>query len=196
MRPRSEAPARILEAAIDVIETGGEVAIRVHDLANSCGVTGPILYRAFGSREGLIEAAQTERYRRSLTGLDAIIDSMAACTTADALRDALHRAVDEALGDRHGRRVRANIIGSCVTRPALAASIATLHRTAVDRIATVWQAAQSKGLLRSGVDLRVVAAWWLGQLDSRVHLELATSHVDDRAWDDITRQSLVGALIG
>lgn len=196
MRPRSEAPARILEAAIDVIETGGEVAIRVHDLANSCGVTGPILYRAFGSREGLIEAAQTERYRRSLSGLDAIIDTMAGCTTADALRDALHRAVDEALGDRHGRRVRANIIGSCVTRPALAASIAALHRTAVDRIATVWQAAQSKGLLRSGVDLRVVAAWWLGHLDSRVHLELATNHVDDRAWDDITRQSLVGALIG
>ena len=195
MRPRSEAPARILEAAIDVIESGGEVAIRVHDLANSCGGTGPILYRAFGSREGLIEAAQTERYRRSLTELDTIVDTMAGCTTADSLRDALQRAVDHALGDRHGRRVRANIVGSCVTRPALAASIAALHRNAVERIATAWQAAQSKGLLRSGVDLRAVAAWWLGQLDSRVHLELATSHVDERTWDDIARRSLIGALL-
>ena len=39
MRARSEAPARILEAAIAVIEDGGEVAIRVHDLAGACGVT-------------------------------------------------------------------------------------------------------------------------------------------------------------
>lgn len=194
MRPRSEAPARILEAAIDVIESGGEVAIRVHDLANSCGVTGPILYRAFGSREGLIEAAQTERYRRSLTELDTIIDSMAGCSTADALRDALQRAVDQALGDRHGRRVRANIIGSCVTRPALATSIAALHRGAIDRMATAWQSAQSKGLLRPGTDLRALAAWWLGQLDSRVHLELGAGHVDDAAWDDIARRSLIGAL--
>lgn len=196
MRPRSEAPARILEAAIDVIESGGEVAIRVHDLANSCGVTGPILYRAFGSREGLIEAAQAERYRRSLGDLDAVIDTMAGCNTADALRDALHRAIDLALGDRHGRRVRANIVGSCTSRPALAASVAALHRTAVDRIATAWQNAQSLGLVRSGVDLRAVAAWWLSLLDSRVHLELATSHIDDRAWDAITRESLVGALLG
>jgi AcrR family transcriptional regulator len=195
VRPRSEAPARILEAAIDVIESGGEVAIRVHDLANSCGVTGPILYRAFGSREGLIEAAQTERYRRSLLELDVIIESMAGCTTAEALHDALHRAVDQALGDRNGRRVRANIIGSSITRPALAASIAALHRSTIDRIATAWQTAQSNGLLRPGTDLRALAAWWLGQLDSRVHLELSAGHVDDAAWDDIARRSLVGALL-
>lgn len=196
MRPRSEAPARILEAAIDVIESGGEVAIRVHDLANSCGVTGPILYRAFGSREGLIEAAQTERYRRSLGVLDEVVETMSGCTSAATLRDALHRAIDVAIGDRHGRRVRANIVGSCVTRPALATSIAGLHRAAVDRVAAVWRTAQSNGVVRDGVDLHALAAWWLGQLDSRVHLEIGTSHVDDQAWDTIARDSLVTALVG
>jgi AcrR family transcriptional regulator len=48
---------RILELAIQAIDSGGEVAVRVNDLAAAAGVTVPTLYRYFGSRDDLNVAA-------------------------------------------------------------------------------------------------------------------------------------------
>ena len=55
---------KIIERAIAVLEKDGEAAIRTNTIAADCGCTAPILYREFQSREGLIIAAQAERYRR------------------------------------------------------------------------------------------------------------------------------------
>jgi AcrR family transcriptional regulator len=62
----AEAVAKILERAIEVIAEGGETAIRTNTIAYDCGTTPPVLYRAYGSREGLVVAAQAERYRRTM----------------------------------------------------------------------------------------------------------------------------------
>ena len=56
---------RILELAVEAIDAGGEEAIRVNDIAAEAGVTVPTLYRHFGSRDGLVEAAQTYRFRKT-----------------------------------------------------------------------------------------------------------------------------------
>ena len=56
---------RILELAVSAIDEGGEAAVRVNDLAAEAGVTIPTLYRHFGSRDGLVEAAQTYRFRKT-----------------------------------------------------------------------------------------------------------------------------------
>lgn len=196
MRPRSEAPARILEAAIGVITSGGEVAIRVHELANACGVTGPILYRAFGSREGLIEAAQLERYRRTLLPLDQFVEALRSCGQNDEFRATVICAASSAVEDRENRRIRANIIGSSTTRPNLASAITGLRNTMIERIADALAHAQRAGCLRADLDVAAAASWWLAQVDSRVHVELAPSTVDNDRWDSIARDALGAVLFG
>jgi AcrR family transcriptional regulator len=64
----SETPVkqRLLELAIQTIDESGEPGIRVNQLAESAGVSIPTLYHHFGSREGLIEEAQAERFIRAL----------------------------------------------------------------------------------------------------------------------------------
>mgnify|MGYP002737989964 CR=1 FL=1 len=55
--------AVILREAIAVITESGEQAIRTKSVASAAGVTEPTLFHYFGSREGLIEEAQAERFR-------------------------------------------------------------------------------------------------------------------------------------
>lgn len=199
MRARSEAPAKILEAAIAVIEDGGEVAIRVHDIAAACGVTGPILYRAFGSREGLIIAAQAERYRRSTShDADALAEAIDGATSTGLLRDALDAELRTAFGDdrRHDRRVRANIVGSSTTRPQLAQAITDIDRTLVDRAAAAWERAQRRGLVRTDADPTALASWWFAHVDSRLRIELAPTRLNGDAWNGLARDAALAAVFG
>lgn len=66
MARETDSLARILDETIAVIETSGESAIRLAKIATRAGVTRQTLYRYFSSREHLITAAHTERFRRTL----------------------------------------------------------------------------------------------------------------------------------
>jgi AcrR family transcriptional regulator len=57
---------RIPQAAMTVIETRGEVGLRVDEMGEMAGVTTPSIYQVFAHRDGRISAAQAERYRRDL----------------------------------------------------------------------------------------------------------------------------------
>lgn len=198
VRRRSEAPARILEAAIATIEEGGESAVRVHDLAAACGVTGPILYRAFGSREGLVVAAQTERYRRTaIADVDALSNEIDRCASCDELRTVLSRHVAHILSPERSRdrRVRANIVGSSITRPALAAEIVAIDRRTVGLVGAALDRARSRSLVRSDVDTLALAAWVVGQATGRIHVDLAPSDIDAAAWDDIARTAVLSMAV-
>ncbi|HEY0519552.1 MAG TPA: helix-turn-helix domain-containing protein, partial [Ilumatobacteraceae bacterium] len=63
---RPHAARRVLEAAIEAIDAGGEHAVRVQDIADQAKVQVPILYRHFVNRDGLIQAAQLERISRQV----------------------------------------------------------------------------------------------------------------------------------
>ena len=83
---------RILELAISAIDEGGEAAVRVNDLATEAGVTVPTLYRHFGSRDGLVEAAQTYRFRKTqFVDGSVLAASLAKCKNQDELRKALRK---------------------------------------------------------------------------------------------------------
>ena len=118
---------RILERTIQVIEESGEAAIRTNPIAFECGVTPPILYRAFASREGLIIAAQAERYRRS-TEVSAkyLYDSIARADSRESLIANVSSLLDFVFSkDRaENRRLRVEVIGSSVSRPQLRELIA------------------------------------------------------------------------
>jgi AcrR family transcriptional regulator len=59
---------RIIRATIDVIVREGAAGVRVHEIAATCDITATTIYRYFGDRRGLVNAAQAERYRPVLGG--------------------------------------------------------------------------------------------------------------------------------
>ena len=188
---------RILERTIQVIEESGEAAIRTNPIAFECGVTPPILYRAFTSREGLIVAAQAERYRRS-TEVSAkyLYDSIARADSRESLIANVSSLLDFVFSkDRaENRRLRVEVIGSSVSRPQLRELIAGIDQEYSVSIALAYQSAVEKGWMSSGKNLEAIALWAQGLLNTRYMVDAAASDEDANTWNELTRQSILSAL--
>lgn len=188
---------RILERAIQVIEESGEAAIRTNPIAFECGVTPPILYRAFGSREGLIIAAQAERYRRSTTEsfeiLKRYIDE---ATSRDTLLQNIADTLDFIFSDGRAanRRLRAEVIGSSVSRPALREELSRVDREYAALIVEAYQKAIHNGWISSTKNLEVIALWAQGLINARY---LFDNHLDSdygKSWNELTRRAILDAI--
>ena len=188
---------RILERTIQVIEESGEAAIRTNPIAFECGVTPPILYRAFASREGLIIAAQAERYRRS-TEVSAkyLYDSIARADSRESLIANVSSLLDFVFSkDRaENRRLRVEVIGSSVSRPQLRELIAGIDQEYSVSIALAYQSAVEKGWMSSGKNLEAIALWAQGLLNTRYMVDAAASDENANTWNELTRQSILSAL--
>jgi AcrR family transcriptional regulator len=189
---------RMIEEAIATIEQDGEAAIRVRDICEACSAREPALYLRFGSRAGLIVAAQAERYRRSIEIL--VTRSLFALNetieTGD-LSTLLKRAVDWGFDpDLRNRLTRINVIGSSVSRPALADAIAEVNNEAIHELAGGVERARDAGLINPIGTPEAIAAWYLGTATSRSFVEFKGSAVTDDTWNDVFIASLTAVLLG
>ena len=190
---------RILERAIEVIEHGGEVAIRTNTIAEECGVTAPILYRAFTNREGLVVSAQAERYRRSTAvAVQYLVSYIENASTRDELRQNISSALDFifSVERSQARRLRAEVIGSAVSRPQLRAAVAATDLAYADQVADAYGAAMEKGWIDASVNVRGVALWAQGVINARVNIEFNEDPQVAEAWNTLTKSAILGALFG
>ncbi|NCZ71138.1 MAG: TetR/AcrR family transcriptional regulator [Actinobacteria bacterium] len=190
---------RILDLAIAAIDEGGEVAIRVNDLAAAAGVTVPTLYRHFGSRDGLIVAAQTQRFRLTQNSDTSILSvALARAKTAEQFQKTLRKEL--LLHFERDRWVlratRLNTLGSAVKRPDLQASIAQAQREGAMGIAMALEPYQRKGWLRPDVDLLALAYWYMGQILGRALIEMGDDPVVEKHWNQISIEAVVVAAFG
>ncbi len=189
---------RMIEEAIAAIEQDGEAAIRVRDICDACSVREPALYLRFGSRAGLIVAAQAERYRRSIEIL--VTRSLFALNETietGNLSTLLKRVVDWGFNpDLRNRLTRINVIGSSVSRPALAEAIAEVNNEAIHELAGGVKRARDAGLINPIGTPEAIAAWYLGTATSRSFVEFKGSAMTDDTWNDVFIASLTAVLLG
>jgi AcrR family transcriptional regulator len=189
----------MLEAAIQTIADHGEVGIRVEAVARAAGVAKPTLYHFYGDREGLIEAAQCERYRRTLAyGVVDQFEMIRHCRSGEEFQ-ALVRAWTGSLGDEAGeerRRIRIEVLGSSVSRPALRQRIAAIEYDAAGALAEVLAYARDRGWVRSDLDLHTAAVWWFGMMNGRYLVESPNSAFDPTAWDTLATETVMSVLFG
>lgn len=196
---RDPVAQRILDAAIVSIDAQGEVGLRVQDVVLQAGVQIPILYRHFGNREGLVQAAQLERLRRDLaveievTG--AMLGSAESAVEFRAILDAvLNRVMSEERRLPRSRRV--NVMGSTYGRPELTAAVARSQHVAIDWIAGVLTRPAERGWIRQDIDLRVFATWLAGTMIGRFVAELDTESIDMAVYDQMWLDSIHHTLFG
>lgn len=192
-------PQRILERAIEVLEEQGEAGIRTHQIAEDCGVTAPILYRAFGDREGLIVAANAERYRRNRDYMGPEFrEAVMECSSRDDFRAVVERVIAFMISpDRAtARRFRASVLGGAVTRPHLAAEVTRADAGVVSAYCEVLEFAREKGWVEYSGGFSALVYWWLGTIDGRVHLEIGGGEAHLADWDRLFTTSIMVALFG
>lgn len=196
-REGSTAPQRILQRAIEVIEESGEAGIRTNPIAAECGVTPPILYRAFKSREGLIIAAQSERYRRaSEVAAEFLCERIESGRTKDELVQNFSSALDYVFADQRtaARLLRTEVIGSAVSRPELREKIVEIDRAYANQIAASLTFAYEQGWIRADVNLEAVTMWGLALVNSRLSIEFDGRSDMKSAWNQFSKRAIIDAL--
>lgn len=190
---------RILERAIQVIDEAGEVAIRTNPIAAECGVTPPILYRAFQSREGLVIAAQAERYRRATeAAAQRMFDLVKSATSKEDLIAKVSASLDFIYdpGRHTNRSIRAGVIGSAVSRPELQKQIAEIDAAYSAQIADAYSVAVNKGWIDADINLAAVALWAQGITNARINVEFSNNAELSTAWNALAKRAILDAIFG
>ncbi len=115
-----DSKALILDLAIAAPDAGVEAAVRVNRFVAEVGVTPPVLY-PFGSRDGLVIAAQVARFTgRTVEDIPTIGKAVTECQSSDELRMSLMSTWTRILAERSRICwVRTNAFGSIFARPEL-----------------------------------------------------------------------------
>lgn len=196
----SNTARRILDYAVDVIAKQGEAALRIHELEAATGISIGSIYHFFGSREGLIEAAQAERYMQGLReSVDAVSVVLGGCRSRDQLIAHLRR-LNREFGSHEGairRRTRLSVLGSALGRPNLERLVGEEQGVLLeDQLVEILRPFQEKGWIRRGVPLRELSSWLAGQWLGRALIEIGPSRSDGHAWTKVAEEALLAVICG
>lgn len=187
---------RLIDAAIEIIDASGEQAVKVREVAARAGVTEPSLYHFFGDRNGLIEEAQSERFRRNQ--MDVLGDFAAAiieCETREdfvaLVRTSFAGAMSQDRADR--RFARMNVIGSIQGRSGLLERVTEQQRNVLKVVGDAMRVAQRLGFIRPDVDCYALTMWTIGMAQGRTLIEMDPTLVDGDAWNRVATDALLAA---
>lgn len=190
---------RILETAITIIDAEGEAGVRVDRIAELAGITKPSIYHFFASRDGLIVAAQAERYRRSLLfSLPALMESVRACRSRDEFSMIIRNRIRSfSLPEgKHRRRERIQVLGSAVSRPALRAQLLDVEARATGDFVTMLTFAHEQGWITTRFDFTVVARWWFGVMLGRHLVDDVLDGEESEEWTEIVIEAMEHIIYG
>lgn len=179
----------LLRATVEVIDHSGMKAVRVRDIAARAGVKEPSVYHYFGSRDGLVEAAQAQRYSRGLLELIQAFDRLIrACSSVDEFHDAIRRVVSAVVAPEREivRSVRADVLGSAMSRPDLKQAVAEAQAQSHILLSGAVAYAQSQGWVRPELDTMAFAVWYTGMVNGRIVYEIDPQQCDSSSWDELT----------
>ena len=189
----------ILDCVVTIIEEKGESAVRISDITEQTGVSISSIYHFFTDREGLIAAAQAERYVRSIDAQLSRLREMLSGKTSEGEVEEIALAMFALVNapERASvRKERLSVLGSTVGRPVLAAKVAEIQDRFVRDFGALVQDAQDRGLVRKDFDATAVAAFAMGVMLGRSLIEIGPSSVDEEAWNKIFNSTLRELFLG
>lgn len=188
---------RILDWAVERIDADGEAALRIAELTEQYGISLTSIYHHFGSRDGMVQAAQVERFVASPGAhMDEVEQLVLACSTVEEYRAALGVIARQLLDSERipNRRRRLSVLGSLHGRPGLAEAIARVQDALIVRGAHLVEYGRTKGWLASEADSLALSAWLTGLGLSRSLIELGDVGVDSSEWDRVALDSVDAAF--
>lgn len=198
--PWSPTAERLLRATMALIEQGGEPAVKVKPLTDGLGVNVTAIYRYFGDRQGLINAAQAERYVGGITrDVHSLTDMLTAATSATDFRKRVNLLVIDILGQQRFPHLmrRVNIVGSAHARPELLDHIGEASRAATNDAIVVLEMAQERGWILPKANVPVVMSWLNSVFFGRLLVWIDPDPPqDDDAWLMMVLEPLNQALFG
>lgn len=188
---------RILDVAVSVLETRGEAALRIAEVAEAANVALGLISYHFGGRDGLIVAAQQRRFaglvrddgaamKRVLDEThtyDEVMASISDLTFAllDSRRDQIRLSRVAAIASTFGRDDAYEITSAIVDQ-------------LLNDYAELIAGAQNRGLIRDDLDARAIATFIQSYALGLVIHDLDPSATDDKQLHEVI-MTAVNALL-
>ena len=174
----------LLDTAVSMLDERGADGFTIDEVLVESGTSSSSLYHYFGSRHGLLIAAQEESYRRVARSEDVRnLDGGLGATTTEEFLDYVDSQIRRIVTDpanRSVRRARLAAAALSLASPELAAQTAAVQEKLFDTITAMFDDAQARGLIDGGLDTRAYAAWFHGMTLGRTVTEGGS--VDAEAW--------------
>jgi len=152
---------RLLDAAVRCLEASCEADLRMSAIAEEAGVTIALITHHFGSRDGLIAAAQRVRVTGAARGdIDFMSGALANPGSADQWREQFQEMLASVLDDQRApiRLGRLAALAAAHGRETLKDELSQEITRLCSAIADLIERAQWRGFVRDDVDSRAAAA--------------------------------------
>ena len=188
--PAAERKEAILAAALPVFATRGAAGATTRDLAKAAGVTEPILYRHFPSKDDLFAAVVARATERVLARIEEIVGKERGAT---ARLVALVTRIEELLRDAD---LELRVLNGAAATQADPATVALL-RDAYTQLGTALSKALHGGGLRRGVSPSVAGHLLLEVgLGASLLRPVGVATIADEGYGREVLSLLIAALIG
>lgn len=197
MQQSTNSRGLILALAIKAIDTGGEASIRVKQIADEAGTSVTSIYHFFGSREGLIEAAQIARFEGGYEDMRVkFMNAAESLGTRREFAQFLEAQLREIFtpANRLNRQRRMNVAGSAVARPDLLRAINDVQRRWYAELMIGLRTAQERGLIDAAADVDAIATWHLVTVNGYPAIEGDSTGTDVQRWIDFYIDTTFRAL--
>lgn len=187
----------ILALAIAEIDRGGEASLRVKRIADDAGTAVTSIYHFYGSREGLVEAAQTARFEAGYDEARArVLDAARTVTNREEFAEILEAVLRDLFSPRHhhNRLRRINVVGSAFARPELLSAINRVQRQWLKELVDGLTAAQNRGIIDAKADIASAATWHLLTVNGFAAIEGDSTGADVNKWVDFYIDTMFRAL--
>jgi AcrR family transcriptional regulator len=184
---------RILDAAINAIDRDGDTALRVSTVTDEAGVSLGMIKYCFGSREGLVDAAQQERFKRLIgSGIKPFTDILNSHETPEdktnAYRLAFMASVSRDLAET--RLLRASSIAAVQGRPELQVAVSKNVTMFIDTGQQLLELGQQTEVFRPDIDARAAGTIVMG-----LGFGLIIADFDARPASEDDLRGVVGCLV-
>ena len=193
----SDTKARLLDAAIDLIESKGERALRLRDVAAAVGIAEPTIYHYFPNREALIAASHARRYRRELaTTVDPFLPAVKKCRSREEFIGILQSVYLHSFepGRAEVRATRVEVVGAAFRREALRAEVSQAMMESLGPSIEGVRYAQSQGWMRADIDPEAFAVFNLSLISSCIFPELQNNPDLLSKWEVLAIEAVTGLV--
>ncbi|MDQ7983687.1 TetR/AcrR family transcriptional regulator [Pseudomonas sp. G34] len=182
--PREERTRQLLEVAWQLIGDEGTDALTLGKLAEAAGVTKPVVYDHFGTRNGLLAALYEDYDERQTRIFDAAIDA-AAATLQDKSRVIAASYVNCVL--TQGREI-SDVVAALTGSPELAAVKKQYQHAFIEKCAAILAP------FCSGKGISTASLWaMLGAADALSDAAVAGDISEEQAQDEL--QSIILGMV-
>ena len=180
-----------------MLDEGGEGAVRIKTVAAIAHITEPSVYHFFGSRAGLIEAAQLTRFHRSQNEtIERFGKAIRTCSTKAEVATVIDAAL-RVVFDRSrffSRQMRAEILGGAQSRPALLDELTRAQTALLHDLEghVIW--AQDRGFIPTHLNAYAFGMWITSLTSAFLVVEMDNSPGVTDAWLEYTMTSVMNLL--